>query len=85
MSAKINSLIEIDFFAQTGFKLLTIEVKAEENVRSNSLRQFITVDNADSDLKGYRFSMKGFQSPSSAGVAEGEVGDALHKFVEERK
>lgn len=60
--AKANSTIEIDFVVQTADKILPIEVKAEENVKSKSLRQFITVDNADKDMHGYRFSMKGFQS-----------------------
>lgn len=40
--------------------LLPIEVKAEENVKSKSLRQFITVDKAGSGLHGIRFSMKGY-------------------------
>lgn len=55
-----NSRIEIDFVVQQESRLLPIEVKAEENVRSKSLRQFITVDNADKDMKGVRFSMKGY-------------------------
>lgn len=58
---KDNSTLELDFIAQCGQHILPIEVKAEENVKSKSLRQFITVDNADSHLHGYRFSMKGFQ------------------------
>ncbi len=52
--------MEIDFVVQAGSRLLPIEVKAEENVKSKSLRQFITVDKADMGLKGIRFSMKGF-------------------------
>jgi predicted AAA+ superfamily ATPase len=58
---KDNSTLELDFIAQCGQHILPIEVKAEENVKSKSLRQFITVDNAGSHLHGYRFSMKGFQ------------------------
>lgn len=58
--SKNNSSMEIDFVVQVGSKLLPIEVKAEENVKSKSLRQFITVDNAGSGLRGVRFSMKGF-------------------------
>ncbi|MDE6796269.1 MAG: ATP-binding protein [Muribaculaceae bacterium] len=58
--SKENSTMEIDFIVQAGTHLLPIEVKAEENVRSKSLRQFITVDNADSDVQGLRFSMRGF-------------------------
>ena len=58
--SKDNSSMEIDFVVQAGSRLLPIEVKAEENVKSKSLRQFITVDNAGSGLRGLRFSMKGF-------------------------
>ena len=58
--SKENSTMEIDFIVQAGASLLPIEVKAEENVKSKSLRQFITVDNASSGLIGYRFSMKGY-------------------------
>ncbi len=58
--SKDNSTMEIDFVVQAGSKLLPIEVKAEENVKSKSLRQFITVDKEDGGLIGIRFSMKGF-------------------------
>lgn len=58
--SKDNSTMEIDFVVQAGSQLLPVEVKAEENVKSKSLRQFITVDNLGSDLRGIRFSMKGF-------------------------
>lgn len=59
--AKENSTLELDFVIQKGSAILPVEVKAEENVRSKSLRQFVTVDNADSGMIGYRFSMKGYQ------------------------
>lgn len=59
--SKENSTMEIDFVVQNGSRLLPIEVKAEENVKSKSLHRFITVDNAGSGLHGYRFSMKGFR------------------------
>lgn len=59
--AKDNSSLEIDFIVQTGDEILPIEVKAEENVKSKSLRQFITVDNADKGWHGYRLSMKGYK------------------------
>lgn len=59
--AKENSTMEIDFVVQSGARLYPIEVKAEENVKSKSLRQFITIDNADKDLHGIRFSMMGFR------------------------
>jgi hypothetical protein len=52
-----NSTMELDFVAQCGEHLLPIEVKAEQNVKSKSLRNFITVDNAGSDIHGYRFSL----------------------------
>ena len=55
---KENSQIEIDFVMQRNADLFPIEVKAEDNVKSKSLRQFITVDHSDGRLKGIRFSMK---------------------------
>lgn len=58
--SKDNSTMEIDFIVQAGDKMLPIEVKAEENVKSKSLRQFIVIDNAGKNMKGYRFSMLGF-------------------------
>lgn len=58
--AKEKSTLEIDFLVQLGDKLLPIEVKAEENVKSKSLRQFITIDQAAQNLHGYRFSMLGY-------------------------
>lgn len=58
--SKENSSMEIDFVVQAGTQILPIEVKAEENVKSKSLRQFVTVDNANSDMHGYRFSMRGY-------------------------
>lgn len=59
--AKENSTVEIDFIVQVGDRILPVEVKAEENVKSKSLRQFVTVDNAGTGMHGYRFSMKGFK------------------------
>lgn len=58
--SKDNSRMEIDFIVQAGDRLLPVEVKAEENVKSKSLRQFITVEKAGMGLRGLRFSMKGF-------------------------
>lgn len=60
--SKDNSTMEIDFIVQCGRHLLPIEVKAEENVKSKSLRQFVTVDAIDAGLRGMRFSMKGYIS-----------------------
>lgn len=59
--SKENSTMEIDFIVQAGDHLLPVEVKAEENVKSKSLRQFITVDKAEGGLTGIRFSMKGYE------------------------
>lgn len=59
--SKENSTLEIDFVVQVGDHLIPVEVKAEENVKSKSLRQFITVDNASRGLNGVRFSMKGYK------------------------
>lgn len=59
--SKDNSSLEIDFVVQAGAEILPVEVKAEVNVKSKSLRQFITVDNAGNDIRGYRFSMKGYE------------------------
>ena len=55
---KENSKLEIDFLVQTDERVIPIEVKAEENVKSKSLKQFVTVDHADKNLKGLRCSMK---------------------------
>jgi len=48
---------EIDFIIQTGDRIVPIEVKAEENVRSKSLAQFIK---NNTELKGLRISMRGY-------------------------
>lgn len=60
--SKEKSQLEIDFILQYGENIYPIEVKAEENVKSKSLRQFITVDNSGSGLHGYRLSMKGHET-----------------------
>ncbi|MBP5420134.1 MAG: ATP-binding protein [Bacteroidales bacterium] len=49
------SRIEIDFAIQLGTAVFPLEVKAEENVQSKSLRTFIS---KNPDLKGIRISMK---------------------------
>lgn len=54
---KENSQVEIDFLVQTAERIIPIEVKAEENVKSKSLRQFVTVDHAEKNMKGLRCSM----------------------------
>lgn len=50
-----NSTIEIDFVIQIGDKVVPIECKAEENVKSKSLKTFIS---NNPHLQGMRFSMK---------------------------
>ena len=50
-----DSQVEIDFVLQDSSKVLPVEVKAEENVRSKSLKAFI---DKYPDLKAIRFSMK---------------------------
>ena len=57
---KDNSSVEVDFLVQHAGKLVPVEVKSEENVKSKSFRQFITADNAEKALKGLRLSMRGF-------------------------
>lgn len=59
--SKGNSSLEIDFIVQSGAEIIPLEVKAETNLRSKSLRQFVTIDNASADMKGIRTSMQGFQ------------------------
>lgn len=58
--SKDNSSMEVDFVLEHGGEVVPIEVKAEENVKSKSLHQFITVDYADKNYKGIRFSMLPF-------------------------
>lgn len=53
-----NSTLEIDFVVQHETHVIPIEVKAEENLRAKSLRQFVT-DN--SGLHGVRFSMSDYR------------------------
>ena len=52
-----DSKIELDFVVQTEKGVLPIEVKAEENVRSKSLRTFVA---KHPELLGVRYSMKPF-------------------------
>ena len=57
-----NSTLEIDFVVQHDTHIIPIEVKAEENLRAKSLRQFVT-DNPD--LHGVRFSMSDYREQDS--------------------
>lgn len=58
--SKDNSTMEVDFVLQVNNEILPVEVKAENNVKSKSLRNFITEDFAECHLTGYRFSMLDF-------------------------
>ena len=58
--SKEKSTQEVDFLLQTDYRIIPIEVKAEVNVKSKSLKQFVTIDHADKHLKGVRFSMKDY-------------------------
>ena len=53
-----NSRQEVDFMTQNGSRIAAIEVKAEENLRSKSLR-LVSVNGKDVD--GYRLSMSAFR------------------------
>lgn len=53
-----NSTLEIDFVVQHDTHIIPIEVKAEENLRAKSLRQFVT-DNPG--LHSVRFSMSDYR------------------------
>ena len=53
-----NSRQEVDFMTQNGSRVAAIEVKAEENLRSKSLR--LVCENSN-EADGYRLSMSGFR------------------------
>lgn len=56
--SKENSPLEIDFMIQDGAKVVPIEVKSEENLRSKSLSSFLE---QNSILHGIRFSMSPYR------------------------
>lgn len=58
--SKDNSRLEIDFLVQQDGRVVPCEVKAEENVKSKSLRTFVTEEWAELHLNGVRCSMKPF-------------------------
>ncbi len=58
--SKDNSGMEIDFLIQTDERIIPVEVKAEENVQSKSLKNFIANEFPDKALKGLRCSMKNY-------------------------
>src|SRR5574344_368878 len=53
-----DTRVELDFIVQCGARIIPIEVKAEENLRAKSLRQYIT---KYPDLKGMRMSMSPYR------------------------
>lgn len=56
--SKDNSRLEIDFLVQQDGCVVPCEVKAEENVKSKSLRTFVLDEWPELQLKGLRCSMK---------------------------
>ncbi len=56
--SKDNSTMEVDFLYQRDGIVVPVEVKAEVNVKSKSLKNFVNVDFADKQLKALRISMK---------------------------
>lgn len=58
--SKDNSTQEIDFLVQTHHRIIPIEAKAEENVKSKSLKGFVCDDHPSNNLKGLRASMKSY-------------------------
>lgn len=56
--AKANSRLEIDFLIQEEGQVIPIEVKAEENLKAKSLRQFVTDNNSP---QAYRASMSPYR------------------------
>ena len=55
---KDNSTQEVDFLVQTPERIIPVEVKAEENVKSKSLSVFVNEDFNELEFKGLRCSMK---------------------------
>lgn len=53
-----DSTLEIDFLLQYGNKILPVEVKAEENLQSKSMKSFLA---KNPDLHGVRFSMSPYR------------------------
>ena len=56
--SKDSSTQEVDFLVQMSERIVPVEVKAEENVKSKSLSTFINEDFKELNLKGLRCSMK---------------------------
>lgn len=60
--SKDNSPLEVDFVVQGRERVIPIEVKAEQNVRSKSLSTFVNQEFNNYSLKGLRCSMLPFVS-----------------------
>ena len=56
--SKNNSTMEVDFLFQAAERVVPVEAKAEDNVKSHSLSNFVQNDFAQMNLKGLRMSMK---------------------------
>ena len=56
--SKDGSTQEVDFLVQSPDRVIPLEVKAEENVKSKSLSTFVNEDFKSLNLKGLRCSMK---------------------------
>lgn len=56
--SKSNSSLEIDFLIQGADEVIPIEVKAEENLKAKSLRQFVSQNNC---ITAYRLSMSNYR------------------------
>lgn len=59
--AKKNSQLEIDFLIQKAGQVIPIEVKAEENLKARSLRQFVADNESET---AYRVSMSNYRLES---------------------
>lgn len=59
--SKANSQQEIDFLIQDNGKIIPIEVKAEENLKARSLRQFVADNQTET---AYRTSMSNYRMES---------------------
>lgn len=59
--AKKNSQLEIDFLIEQAGQVVPIEVKAEENLKARSLRQFVTENHPEI---AYRLSMSNHREES---------------------
>lgn len=56
--SKDNSQLELDFVVQSGLDIIPVEVKAEDNLQSKSLKTFLA---GNTGMKGLRFSMSDYR------------------------